>query len=258
MSQSFESRSDITASQAGEFWAGVRAITPLVLGAIPFGIIFGALATANGITAPATAALSALVFAGSSQFVAAGMVAAGASVAVIVLTTFVVNLRHALYGVTLGTHLRGLPQRWLVPLGFLLTDEAFMVVIQRYSRRDASPFKHWYYLGAATFMYVNWQVFTFIGIWAGQSIANPRSWGLDFAFPLTFIGMLVPSLTTRPLVLCALSAGMSALILRGLPHQFGLIVAAVVGVTAGVLAELRARRSGSGDSWTEHQERSAP
>lgn len=244
-------------SRASEYWAGVRAISPLVLGAIPFGFIFGALATTSGITAPTAAALSAFVFAGSSQFVAAGMVAAGASVAVIVVTTFVVNLRHALYGVTLGPHLRGLPHRWLIPLGFLLTDEAFLVVIQRYSRRDSSPLKHWYYLGAASFMYVNWQVCTLIGIWVGQSVANPHTWGLDFAFPLTLIGMLVPSLTNRPLVLCVVTAGAIALLLGGLPNQLGLIIAAAVGVTAGYLAELRTRPSASDDTGVAPQEQSS-
>ena len=75
---------------------------PLVVGAIPFGIIFGAVAVNSGLGAATTAALSLFVFAGASQFVAAGLVASGAGLFVIVLTTFVVNLRHSLYAVTLA------------------------------------------------------------------------------------------------------------------------------------------------------------
>jgi 4-azaleucine resistance transporter AzlC len=219
-----------------EFWAGARAMMPLLVGAIPFGIIFGAVAVTSNLSSGAAAALSALVFAGSSQFIGAGLVAGGAGVAIVVLTTFVVNLRHALYAVTLAPHVKHLPQRWLLPLGFLLTDEAFVVTVARYSRADASPHKHWYYLGSAVALYVVWQACTWVGIVAGQSIPNPQAWGLDFALPITFIGMLVPSIRQRSVLLCVLAAGAGALVFAGLPHNLGLMVAALLGVGVGVLA----------------------
>lgn len=225
-------------SRRSEFWAGARATIPLIVGAIPFGIIFGAAAVTGGLTPAATAAMSAIVFAGSSQFAAAGLVAGGAGVLIIVFTTFVINLRHAFYGATLAPAMHHLPQRWLLPLGFLLTDETFLVVSARYRQPDASPYKHWYFLGSAVFMYVNWQLCTLIGIVAGQSIPDPARWGLDFALPVTFIGMLVPSLRSRPVVACVLAAGASALLFRALPHQLGLIVASLLGIAAGVVADL--------------------
>lgn len=241
------SMSTATASPRNEFWAGATAIVPLIVGAVPFGIIFGAVSVTSGLTPAAAAAMSAFVFAGSSQFVATGMVAAGASAVVIVVTTFVVNIRHSLYAVTLAPHLQGYPQRWLAPLGFLLTDEAFMIVVQRFGRRDNSPYRHWFYLGAGLAMYVNWQLCTWVGIWAGQVIPNPRAWGLEFALPLTFIGMLVPSLTSRPLVLAATAAGLSALALRGLPNQMGLIIAILVGVATGIISERFTHTAGTPD-----------
>lgn len=225
------------ATRRGEFLAGARAGIPLIVASIPFGIIFGAVAATVGLTPGAAAAMSAFVFAGSAQFVAAGLVGAQAGAGIIILTTWIVNLRHSLYAATLGPHMRHLSQRWLALLGFLLTDEAFMVAIRRYSAPDPSPFKHWYYLGVAATMYVNWQVWTAVGIWAGQTIPNPRGWGLDFAFPLTFLGMLVPLLRGRAVIACVLAAGSAAIALRGLPHHLGLIAAALVGVLAGVAAE---------------------
>lgn len=219
-----------------EFWAGARATIPLELGAIPFGIIFGAVAVNSGLSGWATAAMSAFVFAGSSQFIAAGMVASGAGVAMIVLTTFVVNLRHALYSATLAPHMRHLPQRWLAPLGFWLTDESFVVVINRYNEPDRSPLKHWFFLGSAVTMYLNWQVWTWVGIFAGKSIPDPQAWGLEVALPVTFIGMLVPALRRRSLLFSALAAGASAVAFAGLPNQMGLMVAALLGVAVGVLA----------------------
>jgi 4-azaleucine resistance transporter AzlC len=221
-------------TRRSEFWAGLVATLPLVLGAIPFGIIFGAVAVASGLSAWATVAMSALVFAGASQFIAVGLVASGAAIAIIVLTTFVVNLRHALYAASLAPHMKELPQRWLAPLGFWLTDESFVVVIERYNRMDASPWKHWYFLGSAIVMYVNWNVCTWIGIVAGRSIPNIESWGLEFAISVTFIGMLMPMLRRRSIVVSVVVAGSAALIFADLPNNLGLIVAALMGVALGM------------------------
>lgn len=228
-----------------EFWAGVKATFPLVVGAIPFGIIYGALAVNSGISAAGTLSMSLFVFAGSSQFIATGLVASGASTAIIVLTTFVVNLRHALYSATLGPHMKHLSHKWLLPLGFWLTDESFVVVASRYEQEDNSPFKHWYFLGSAIFMYSNWQLSTYVGIVAGQSIPNAASWGLDFAMVVTFIGMLVPLVKGRSTLIAAVVAGGVALVAAGLPSQLGLLAAAIVGILAGVIAE---RRNAPNDS----------
>lgn len=237
VSHPIEDQVAVHATRRNEFWAGARATFPLLVGAIPFGIIFGAVAVNSRLTMWAAAGMSAFVFAGASQFVAAGLVASGAGLAIIVLTTFVVNLRHSLYSVTLAPYMKHLPQHWLLLLGFTLTDETFLVVVDRYNQPDFSPYKHWYHLGSAMFMYVNWQLCTWIGIVAGQAIPNPAGWGLDFALVVTFIGMLMSGLRTRPVVACALAAGATALLAAGLPNRLGLIVATLAGVAAGVLVE---------------------
>ncbi len=245
-------RPDPPGTRRGEFWAGVKDTLPLVIGAIPFGIIFGAVAVNSGLSIWATAALSLFVFAGASQFVAAGLVAGGAGLAVIILTTFVVNLRHSLYAVSLAPYVKSLPQRWLLPLGFTLTDETFLVAVERYRQPDASPNKHWYQAGSAAFMYLNWQLCTWIGIAAGTSLPNPASWGLDFALVVTFIGMLIPGLRSRPMIVCAVVAGATAVLLSGLPNRLGLMAATLAGVAAGMLVE-RAGQLSSGRDSTRRQ-----
>ena len=232
-------------SRWSEFWAGFKATFPLVIGGIPFGIIYGALAVNSGISAAGTLGMSLFVFAGSSQFIAAGLVASGASTAIIVLTTFVVNLRHALYSATLGQHMKHLSHKWLLPLGFWLTDESFVVVASRYNQEDRSPFKHWYFLGSAIFMYSDWQLSTYVGVVAGQSIPDAASWGLDFAMVVTFIGMLVPLIKGDPTLVAVAIAGGVSLLANGLPNQLGLLVAAIIGIIAGVIAE---RSSAPNDS----------
>ena len=224
-------------TRRAEFWLGVKDTFPLVVGAIPFGIIFGAIAVTNGVSPGGALAMSAFVYAGSAQFIAAGLVGSGAPLLVIVLTTFVVNLRHALYAASLAPHVKHLPQRWLIPLGFWLTDETYVAVIARHNQGDQSPYKHWHYLGSALFMYTNWQLCTVIGLVAGQAIPNPAAWGLDFALVVTFIGMLAQFVRNRPALAAAVTAGIVALLAHGLPNQLGLLVAAVAGIAVGMLAE---------------------
>lgn len=226
-------------SPYSEFLAGGRDIFPLIVGAIPFGLIFGTLASSSGLSFAGTISMSVLVFAGASQFIALGLLASGTAWPVIVLTTLVVNLRHLLYSVTLVPYVKHLSQRWKIPLAFWLTDEIFAVAINRYSQPDKSPYKHWYYLGAAIFMYLNWQICTFLGLAVGRLIPNAATWGLDFAMSVTFIGMLIPYLKNKPMAVAAFTSGTVALLTYSIPNKLGLLLAALAGILTGVWAEDR-------------------
>lgn len=228
-------------SRHHEFLQGARDMLPMLLGAIPFGIIFGSLAGAAGLSAWQTVGMSALVFAGSAQFIAISLLGGGATLAVLLLTTLVVNLRHALYSASLQPFVRHLPARWRVPLAFWLTDEAFAVVQHRYAESDASPHKHWYFLGAALAMYLSWQLCTWVGLLFGQAVPNIGAWGLDFAMLATFIGIVVPMLRNRPQVAAALVAGAVAVACHGWPYKLGLMAAAAAGIVVGVVLERRYR-----------------
>jgi 4-azaleucine resistance transporter AzlC len=228
-------------SRSAEFVHGARDIVPMIVGAIPFGIIFGTLAGGAGLSAWQTMGMSLLVFAGSSQFIAVTLLSGGAGAAVVLLTTLVVNLRHALYSATLQPFVRHLPTRWRMPLAFWLTDEAFAVVQHRYAEKDDSPHKHWYFLGAALAMYLNWQLCTLVGVIFGQAVPNLAAWGLDFAMLATFIGIVVPMLRNKPQVAAALVAGAVALACQGLPYKLGLMAAALSGIAVGVVLERRYR-----------------
>lgn len=222
-----------------EFLAGAKATLPLVIGAFPFGLIFGALSITSGISIPGTIALSLFVFAGSAQFIGVGLVAASASIPVIVLTTFVVNLRHALYSATLAPYVKHLPQRWLLPLAYMLTDESFVVASTHYTEPGDLTHKHWYYLASNVTLFVCWQIFTWLGIFAGSHIPDPTRFGLDFAMSVTFIGMMVPLIKTRPVLAAVVVASIVAVLTFTLPNKIGLIIAALSGVAAGVITESR-------------------
>jgi len=227
-------------TRRGEFFAGMKATIPLIVGAVPFGIVFGAVAVTGDrpLSPEAAMGMSLFVFAGSAQFIGAGLFAGGVGTLLIVFTTFIVNLRHALYSASLAPYMKHLSQKWLLPLGFWLTDETYAVTIGRYAERDQSPYKHWYHLGSAVLMYTNWQLCTLIGVIAGQSVPDDAAeWGLEFAMVVTFIGIIVPLIRTRPMVVAAVVAGLGALLFDGLDNQMGLMVASLLGIVAGYIAE---------------------
>jgi 4-azaleucine resistance transporter AzlC len=213
----------------------MRGILPLVIGAVPFGIIFGTLASGSGLSAAGAMGMSIFVFAGSSQFIALGLLASGTAIPLIIVTTIVVNVRHLLYSISMMPHLRHDSLAWKLLLSFWLTDENFAVAIARYNQADSSPHKHWYSLGAGVLMYGNWLLCTGLGITLGQQI--PTNLGLDFAMAVTFIGMVIPYVVTRPMGVAVGVAGSVALLAHGLPHQLGLMVASLVGILAGAIAE---------------------
>ncbi|HYD96320.1 MAG TPA: AzlC family ABC transporter permease [Noviherbaspirillum sp.] len=224
------------------FAAGARDTIPMIVGAAPFGMIFGTLVGAGPLAAWQGQLMSMTVFAGSSQFIAAGLVAGHAGVLVIWLTTFIVNLRHALYAATLLPHVAHLPARWRWTLGFLMTDETFAVMNGYYSRQPDSPHGHWYFLGSGLSMYINWQIWTLVGLLFGAVFPQLQSLGLDYAMAATFIAIVVPQLSRLPQLGAALAAGLFAYLLKDLPYKLGLMSAVLVGVSVG-LALLRGQAS---------------
>ena len=221
--------------QAKNFWAGVRAEIPLLIGVFPFGMIYGALALNAGLSKLASQMMSSMVFGGSSQFITTQLVHESAPGFVIVLTIAVVNLRHMLYSASLAPYLAALSTPWKTLLAYLLTDEAYAPTIVKYELDGVTPQGHWFLLGAGVALWTNWQISTALGIFLGTAI--PEAWSLDFALPLTFIAMVMPALKKSPAIAAALSAGVVALLATSLPYRLGLIIAALVGILVGTFLE---------------------
>ena len=223
--------------RAKNFWAGVRAELPLLIGVFPFGMIYGALALNAGLSTSAAQLMSSIVFAGSAQFITSQLVHDATPGFVIVLTIAVINLRHMLYSASLAPYLASLPTRWKTLLSYLLTDEAYAPTILHYEIEGIMPCAHWFLLGAGLALWLTWQISTALGIFLATAI--PESWSLDFALPLTFIAMVVPVLKNQPAIAAALAAGVVALVAFSLPYKLGLILAALVGIIVGTLLEGR-------------------
>lgn len=225
-------------TKSAAFRFGALVSVPMIIGAIPFGIIFGSLVATNGFSVWLAVALSAVVFAGSSQFVAIGLIAASAPIWVIVSTTFIVNLRHLLYSADLLKHVRHLPLTWRAVLAFGLTDETYAAVKPYYaSGRLNEETGHWAYLGSVAAMYGMWNATTLMGYFVGSKIPSLSQWGLEFAMVATFIGIITPYLKSLPYWGAFLCASFASLALVNLPNQLGLLIAALIGVSAGMLIE---------------------
>ncbi|QBD83765.1 branched-chain amino acid ABC transporter permease [Ktedonosporobacter rubrisoli] len=220
-----------------EFLQGVRDELPILLGTAPFGMIYGVSALSAGISPVLAQAMSCIVFAGSAQFVIAQLVAAGTPSPVIILTAFIINIRHALYSASMAPYLRKLYPIWKWLLAYLLTDEAYAVAISRYQRIGKGEHTHWYFLGAGSVLWTTWQVSTAIGIFLGGQI--PASWSLDFTATLTFIALVVPVLKDRASTIAALSAAIVSLLVVALPLKLGIVAASLIGITVGLLVDTK-------------------
>ncbi len=225
-----------------QFWAGVRNELPLLLGVFPFGMIYGVLALGAGLAPAAAQSMSFILFAGSSQLITVQLAGAGAPWVVMVLTAFVVNLRHALYSVSVAPFVQKLPPMWKGILAYLLTDEAYAVTIMHYQREGETPQSHWFFLGAGLTLWSGWQLSTAVGIFLGAQV--PSSWMLDFSLVLTFIALVVPAIKDRPAAIAAVGAGLTSLAASSLPYKLGLILAALVGIFAGLWSEAKWAKSG--------------
>jgi 4-azaleucine resistance transporter AzlC len=233
---------EVMSSPRAAFLSGARAIFPVLLALLPFGLAFGATATGNGLSAAQALGMSVFVFAGAAQLAAVPLLSAGASVAIVFLTVLVVNLRLTLYSASLAPHFKRQPAGWKGLLAYLLTDQAYAATITPFDEGETKEKdKRWYYLGVALAIWVTWQAATMLGIVLGSWASE--SWSLDFVLPLIFIAAAVPAIKDRTTGAASLSAGVAALFCAALPLNLGLISAAIVGVIGGLAAEVLLGRS---------------
>ena len=206
-------------------------MVPLWAGVIPFGAAYAVTARAAGLSVVDTQLMSLLVFAGGAQFSAAGLIAAGAGPWTLVATTFLINVRHVLYGLALAatTPLRGWRR---IVAAHLLTDEAFGVHVAQGHGRAA------FLLGAGLSLFVVWNAATFVGALFAHRVPDPDAIGLDLIFPLAFLALLLPVLRGRVAWLVAAVAGAIAWGLGQVANiGVAVLVAGIVGAALGAALE---------------------
>ena len=217
-----------------DFIAGARDSIPILLGVVPFATICGVAAISVGLTPFESIGMNLIVFAGASQLAVLQLMGAGSPWIIMVLTAWVINVRFTMYSAALAPYLQKEPLFRKAPFTYMLSDQAFGVTMSRFSNQVPSN-PAWYFYGSAGIIWATWIVSATVGTLLGTLI--PESWGLDFAFPLSFMALMFAALKDRPAVLAALVGGLSAIIAKGLPYNLGLVLAALLGIGAGMLAE---------------------
>ena len=224
------------------FFRGAGQALPFFVVIVPFAMLFGVLCAEAGIGPWETQIFSIAVFAGASQLAALQLMQDQAPVLVILATGLAVNLRMMMYSVALTPHLGGAPMGIRAVIAYFLVDQSFALSLADFERRQDQSLqeKVAFFFGTVAPITAIWNVSTAVGAQMGRNV--PESWGLDFAMPITFVGMTAAMLRTVPHgVAMAVSVGVT-LMLWAMPCGTGLLVGAAAGMAAGAIAEARAER----------------
>ena len=218
-----------------EFWKGVLAQLPLQLGIVPFGLVFGVLGIASGLSVAQTILMSSIVFGGASQVVFTQLWSTGTSPIVTGGSVAIINMRHVIYSANISKYMSVLSLKWRIALGYLLTDEAFAVSFQEFENNNR--FAHYHLLGGGLTLWFFWQISTIAGVLLGTKI--PSNLNLEFAIPLTFMAIILPKLRSFAHLSAAIIASIIAIFGQNLPHNLWIILAAVIGMVVGGFIDKR-------------------
>jgi predicted branched-subunit amino acid permease len=201
-----------------------------------YGISFGALGVASGLTVWQTCVTSLLLFSGGSQFALIGVLGGGGSVGAAIAASSLLGVRNTLYGLQL-TPTMAPKGWWRIPVAQLTIDESTAVAVAQPTRR----------LGRIGFwvtgigIYAGWNLTTLIGALVGDAIGDPKQYGLDAAASAAFLALLWPRLSRRePVVVAIAAAVVAAALVPFVPVGLPVIAAALVAVVFGLITR-RAR-----------------
>lgn len=222
---------------------GVSRAMPITLGYVPIGFAYGVLAQKAGLSAFNTLAMSIFVYAGSSQLIAVGLFAAVTAPLSIILTTFVVNLRHMLMASALAPYLSRWGKFELSAFAYEITDESFALHSIEFPKRKPNATES---LALNMTAQISWIFGSWLGMVAGGLITDVKLFALDYALPAMFIALLMMQLKDRIQLMVAIATGILAvaLLLAGL-SQWYVIIATIIGASLGVVLEQWIKTSSS-------------
>ena len=203
---------------------GFLDVIPLTIPVIPFGIIYGVIAIEIGLSPLVAFCMSFIIFAGSSQIAFAQLFSAGASPLVMISSVAVINSRHFLYGAVLSQYLNKLNCYWKILLGYLMTDQAFIVSLSYFKKNYKKKNAHFHMLGSGFTLWFLWQLSTLAGIILGNIV--PEQLGLSFAIPLTFLSLIISELRKKDHLIVIAVSGLASLALYDFPFKIYIIVSA--------------------------------
>ncbi len=222
-----------------DFRQGMRDGTPFILVILPFGAVFGVVATEAGLNLAQVMGFSVLVIAGAAQFVAVQMMLDNAPVLIVLAASLAVNLRMAMYSASLAPHLGRISWWKRGVVSYFMVDQAYAASILKYENTPSMTpeSKLSYYLGVVTPICPLWYLATWGGATLGTAV--PADLPIDFAVPITFLALIVPMLRSMAHVAAALVSIIGVLVFAALPFNLGLLLAALLAMMAGAEVERR-------------------
>ena len=211
----------------------MRATASLALGVGAYGMVYGMLATQKGLSLLDCMLMSGVVFAGASQFVVLDLWSHTLPVWTMILTVFVVNLRHVLMGASLRGWLAGVSPAKAYGSLFFMVDESWALSVGDFSRggRNAA-----FLLGSGSLLYFAWNLSTVLGATAVSALHDPARWGLDFAFVAAFLVLLVGMFRGREDILpLTVAAAIALLGEHFLPGKWYILLGGLAGGTVEAL-----------------------
>jgi len=225
-----------------EFKTGFKDSIPIILGYLPLGFAFGVLASEVGLSVFEATMMSVLCFTGAGQYVAIGMMKAGASILTIVIANLLINLRYLLFATSLVPHLKGrVPIAKASLLSYGLTDETYAVASNRYSKHPATIA---YMAGLNLSSHFGWISSTLLGACLGVLFTNTDRFGLGFALPAMYICLLVLVCPRKTDIYVACLAVVACLLIghfipSSMLNLSNIIIATILAATVGVLIDAR-------------------
>jgi 4-azaleucine resistance transporter AzlC len=214
---------------------GVMAALPIMLGYLPVGFAYGVLAHKAGLSTFNTLMMSMIVYAGSAQLIAVGLVANGITSLTIILTTFIVNLRHLLMSAAIFPHIARWQKRELAGFAYELTDETFALHSTRFYLGQVEKSEA-FIINIVS--HITWVLGGWMGVVVGQLLVDVEPLALDYVLPAMFIGLLVMQIKNRTQVWVALLAGTASVAFLVLGFsQLHVIIATIIGATFGAWME---------------------
>ena len=231
-----------TTATDDSFLQGIKDCLPTLFGYISIGLAFGVVGAASHLSVLEIALLSILVYAGSAQFIFCALILTGSPASAIIITIFIVNLRHLLMSLSLAPYFTQHSTLRNIGFGTLLTDETFGVAMTK-SMQNGKLYGKWMD-GLNVTAYSFWIVSCTIGAFLGQWVATPEKWGLDFALVAMFVALLVLQLQavgkTKVVhyikLICYMGIFMYGLSFLMASH-LAVLVATIIVATIGVLTE---------------------
>ena len=233
----------MTPAQQREFIQGFRQMSYSAVTIVTWSVVTGIAMAKSTLTVKQAIAMSLLVYAGSAQLAALPLIAVGAPLWVILVTSFMVNLRFVIFSLGLQAHFSYLSLWRRIALGYFTTDFSYLSHTKRFPKpqtqeelaKDQEHLRLYSMMGFQAANWISWQIASITGILLASQI--PNDWGLEFAGAVALVVIIGPMLDRTSARWAAVTAGAVAVMTYGIPYRLNIILAIGAALFVGMILD---------------------